>query len=186
MELEELRKRKTSWDFTKYDLTIEKSDNCLIHTLHNGGASCGKVIFINTKGIMAVTGDFYNWIFCREFHPSEDGYVSEDYWCEKLQIASGQNGYIYDSDKTDEELNRMIKIGCEEYGYEGDELEQMKQYYSDCLMYTDDKEEYRVYAYDNLPDFVDYESIIEEEVIQKQLLIIFDAFNEICNRLSNN
>lgn len=183
MELTELRKKKTNWDFSKYDLTISKSSNCKIYTIHDGGASCGKVVFINANGIMAVTGDFYNWIFCREFHPSKEGYVSEHYWCEKLQIASGQTAYIYDSKETDEELNRMINIGCEEHGFEGDQLKEMKEYYEDCIMYSDNEEEYNVFAYNNLPDFVDYESIIKVEVIKKQLLIIFDAFNEICSRL---
>lgn len=185
MELSELRKRKTTWDFTKYKLDVVETDNCTIHTIHDNGASCGKVIFINTSGIMAVTGDFYNWIFCREFMPSKEGYVSEHYWCEKLQIASGQSGYVYDSSETEKELNHMISEGCASYGYEGEDLQLMKDYYTDCLRYTDNEEEYNVFAHDNLPNFTDYESIINISIVRNQLLIIFDAFNEICNRLSD-
>ena len=37
---------------------------------------------------LIITGDYYNWIFCRPFTPDKDGSVSEMYWIEKLQIAN--------------------------------------------------------------------------------------------------
>ena len=88
----ELRKKRTDWDFSKFDLTVSKTDNCLIHTLQKGKSLMGRVVFINTQNVMTVTGDFGNWVFCREFHPSKDGYVSDDHWAGKLQMRSeGRN-----------------------------------------------------------------------------------------------
>ena len=40
--------------------------------------------------LCVVTGDVGNWMFCREFHPSSKGHVSDYYWVEKLQMSSSQ------------------------------------------------------------------------------------------------
>ena len=91
------KKRVSSLDFSKHVVTVEKQEGLLIHTLAIPGTITQSVKFINTQGIMAVTGDYGNWIFCREFHPSPTGSVSDSYWCEKLRISSRQDPYEFDS-----------------------------------------------------------------------------------------
>lgn len=182
----ELRKKRSDWDFSKYQLDVSKSDVCLIHTLHNNGSMSGRVVFINSNGIMAVTGDFYNWIFSREFHPSKDGYVSDGYWAEKLQIASDINPFVFSPDDTLKELKNGIDGELEEYGYEGEELEKMKEYYEECIEFCEnysDGESYLHEAHNNLPNFCDYEAVVYCSEIKNQLKIIFDAFEEICSRM---
>jgi hypothetical protein len=69
---------RTNFDFSEHELIITKSDGLLVHTLkHKDYNKMYRFDFINTNGIMAVTGDYGNWMFCREFHPSPDGGVSD-------------------------------------------------------------------------------------------------------------
>lgn len=181
-----LRKKRTDWDFSKYQVDVVKTKDTLIHTIHDNHSSIGKVVFINSNGIMAVTGDFYNWVFCREFHPSKNGYVSEQYWAEKLQIASDQDPYKFDADCTIEELKEGLKTGLEEYGYEGEKLEAMKEYYDECIGFceeTSDRDYYLHKAHEALPSFCDHEDVVCCSEIKTQLKIIFDAWEEICNKI---
>ena len=139
------------------------------------------VKFINAGGIMAVTGDFGNWIFCREFHPSVQGYVSDDYWCEKLQIASRQNSYFFDTDKT----RATLKEKLQEFE-DNDELDfEIEEYIHTCINYADDEIEYTYYANWNIPSDFDRDFVVFEKSISNWLLTIFDAFEEICSRLDN-
>lgn len=184
MTNKELRKPRTDNDWSKHEIEVTKHDGVLIHHFKKPDTICGNVKFINCGGVLSVTGDYGNWIFCREFHPSKEGYVSGGYWCEKLRMASTQSASDFDSDLTRESLNEAIEKGAEEYGYSGDELEQMKEYYRGCLEYVEEsKEIYQSHAYESLPSFTDHDSMITEHDLKPWLKCVFDAFNEICNRL---
>ncbi len=176
-KVEEFRKRKTDIDFTPYIVTVEKyGDEVLIHKFKKPNTTIGSVIFINTKNIMAVTGDYGNWIFCREFHPSADGYVSVGYWLEKLRISSSQEPCEWDEEYIEKEIKERLK--------EEDIDEERKQYYEDLLNHIGDGEaRYMVYAYDNMPDGMDCESIPCSKRLNYWLEAIFDIFNEICRRM---
>lgn len=52
-------------------------------------------------------------------------------------------------------------------------------------MYVDDTLEYEYKAFRDFskPDFIDYEMIPHYKKVPTWLLIIFDAFDEICHRL---
>lgn len=180
-------KKRTNFDFSKHILleTHFKNDN---HSLDiwdlklPTSSNMFRVKFINTCGILVVDGDFGRWSFCREFHPSADGYVSEGYWFEKLSIGSQQQYAKYDAEKTEKELKKWIKSGLKDYGYEGEELRKLKEQFTDLLDYVDDEIEYTQKAFRET-DIDDYEYIPFVKTQFVQLDIIFDAFEELCKRM---
>lgn len=177
--------RRTDFDFSNHELIIEKSEGLLVHTLkHTEYSQWYRFNFINTNGIMVVTGDYGNWMFCREFHPSPDGIVSDYYWCEKIEISSTQEPYEFDEESTVEEIKEYLNGGLEEYGYEGDDLEIMRGYYEELLdRVTEGEFYYKAYAYSEKPDCMDVEYVPNCKKIKHWLLCVFDAFEEICLRL---
>ncbi len=179
-----MNKQRTGIDFSKHELHIVQNDGVLIHHLKKPNTNSDNIKYINAGGILAVTGDYGNWIFCREFHPSASGSVSDSYWREKLHILSTQESQEFDSDATEKELKSLINGGYKEYGFEEHRLEEMVEYAEGCLNNVNDSEEdYRYYAYKNLPSFSDYESIVLINKTKFWLLAVFDGFEEICNRI---
>ena len=65
-----------------------------IYKFAKPGTYCESFTFINAEGIMTVTGDWGNWVFCREFIPSPAGYASGSYWVEKAMNSSKQQKII--------------------------------------------------------------------------------------------
>ena len=177
--------RRTEFDFSNHELIIETSDGLLVHTLkHKEYSQLYRFNFINTNGIMVVTGDYGNWMFCREFHPSSDGMVSDYYWCEKLENSSTQKPFEFDSETTEKEIKIMLNGGLEEYGYEGDDLEIMREYYEELSdKVTEGEFYYEAYAYGEMPYFMDTESVPSYKKIKHWLLCVFDAFEEVCRRI---
>lgn len=178
-------KNRTGIDFSEHELQIVDQEGLKVYQLKKPNTICESIKYINTNGIMAVTGDFGNWIFCREFHPSPKERVSSGYWIEKLQIHSVQEPLKYDSESTAESIKENLNGGLEAYGYEGTELEQMKEYFENCLQYVDDETEYLVHARE-YPGFADYECVVYEKKPSNRLLIIMDGFDEICQRMKSN
>lgn len=183
------RKKRTDVDFSKHiikeshfkcDVTGHTSD---IWEIRLPATMWYRVIFINSCGILTVDGDYGRYSFCREFHPSEDGYVSDSYWEEKLRIGNDLVWDNYDSEETEKQLKKFIDTDLEEYGYEGKELEKLKEQLSDLLEYVEDRVEYMYYAFRGDID-LDYELIPYVKEHNVRLDIIFDAFEEICNRVS--
>jgi len=184
-----LTKKRTKWDFSENTHTVEifKSEHgntIRVDHFQKGNSRMGYVKFVNDDEGLSVFGDFGNWVFCRPFHPSPDGYVSEMYWNEKLKIGSTQEHAEYDGEETYKELQEMIDTGFEDYGYEGDVLESAKEWFRGLQKYTDDEIEYTYEAYRGVnPANVDYDYIPFAKKGSVQLEIIFDAFDEICRRL---
>lgn len=176
---------RTGIDFSDYEVIVTEREGLLVHELkRNGYSKMYSIKFINTNDIMAVTGDYGNWIFCREFHPSADGGVSGGYWLEKLSIASTQEGREFDSEATREEIQEGLDGGLAEYGYEGKELEEAKEYYESLLEYVEESQwYYEAYAYQNMPSFFDSEDVPNAKKTKVWLQIIFDGFDEICRRM---
>ena len=176
--METLRKKRTDKDFSKYVLEeIRPNDDILVYKFGVPDKYCGSLVFINAYGVLSVTGDYGNWIFCREFSASPDGYVSDGYWCEKLRIASTQKPSDYDHEATREEIKEMLN--------EEDIDEEDKEYLEDLLDHLDEGEErYLVYAHDNLPKGRDHEFVPLRKKLNPWLEVIFDAFEEICERKS--
>ena len=176
---------RTDFDFSNHELIVEQSEDLLVHTLkHKEYSSWYLFKFINTNGIMVVTGDYGNWMFCREFHPSAEGMVSDYYWCEKIKIASTQQPFEFDDEATIKEIQDMLNGGLEEDGYEGDDLEIMVDYCNELLDKVYDGElHYEAFAYGEMPYCIDTESVPNVKKIKHWLLCVFDAFEEICRRL---
>jgi len=181
---------RTGIDFSKHEHRVEIFKNgdkeIRIDHFQIGNSNINYIQFINTDRILSVTGDFGNWIFCRPFVPSEEGGVSDGYWLEKLRIASCQEAGKYDGDETAKEIQLLIDSGLEEQGYKGEELEQIKEWYTDLLGYTEDEHEYIYHAYRDYPSYIDCEIIPFCKELNNWLNIIFDAFDEICFRLKEN
>lgn len=93
-------KNRTDTDFSKHILTIIETDHSTTYTLKEPGTVFYSTSFINTCGIMAVTGDFGNWIFCRPFEPKSDLNVGDGYMAEKLKINSNQDPYRFSPEAT--------------------------------------------------------------------------------------
>jgi len=175
-----MREHRTDVNFDQYIIIETRYQDVLITEFKKPDTRCGSIIFINAKGVLAVTGDYGNWIFCREFHPSPDGFVSDSYWCEKLSIASTQKFSDYDPKATRLEIeNRLRHDNIDEDELETDE----REYLENLLEYVDECEErYIVYSYDHLPQGRDYEYIPIIKKLNPWLEVIFGAFDEICRR----
>lgn len=183
------RKKRTDVDFSKHiikeshfkcDITGHTSD---IWEIRLPDTMWHRVIFINSCGVLTVDGDYGRYSFCREFHPSEEGYVSNSYWAEKLRIGNDLTWDSYDAEATEDEIKELIDSGLEDYGYKGEELEKLKEQFTDLLDYVDDKIAYEYHAYRDI-DFDGYEMIPYRKEHNVRLDIIFDAFEEICSRIA--
>ena len=172
-----MNKKRTDINWSSHVVTKIEHDGILIHKFAKPNTVCGSVIFINACGIMAVAGDYCNWIFCREFHPSSDGFVSDHYWCEKLKISSAQKPYDFDPKGTEKDIvERLGELELDD--------DDGREYLEDLVLHLDEGEErYLVYAYDNLPDGRDHEFIPHTKKLNVLLEVIFDAFDEICRRM---
>ncbi len=100
---------RTNINWNKYEVVKIELGGVLIHRIAKPDTRQCSVVFINTEGILAVTGDYGNWIFCREFHPSKDGFVSDSYWVEKLKIPSTQKPTDFDPEGTEKEIKERLK-----------------------------------------------------------------------------
>lgn len=169
-------KKRTDINFSKHELQTITHDGVRIDILKIPGTNHNCFRFINTQGILAVTGDYGNWIFCREFHPTAKERVSDSYWIEKLGISSEQDGREFDEVGTKALINEMLT--SDEYDFSDD----IKEFLKSCLYHIEDGEdEYVNYAYWNNPG-LDSESIPFCKRTKYSLLGVFDAFDEICER----
>lgn len=170
-------------DFSKHEVIITQNEFVNIWYLKKPKTMCDSIKYINTNGILAVTGDYGNWIFCREFHPGPTtSGVSDGYWEEKLQISSTQQPEEYDSVNTQSAIEAMLNGGLQEYGYTDQKLEKMKTYMEGCLERVEDELDYTNFAYREGPSFIDHESVILVKKTKYWLTVVFDGFEEICER----
>ena len=145
--------KRTGIDFTNHQLKVYESDMMSIHYLKVPDTICDSVKFINTQGLCAVTGDYSNWLFCREFVPSANGDASDGYWKEKLKINSCQEPAKYDSQRTEEQIKELLADPDLQLD------EESKTYLNDLLTRVDDELEYTYYAYRQMPSNWDYETV---------------------------
>ena len=182
-------KKRTDADFSKQLLKethfkCEKTGHNLdVWELKLPNTNWYRVIFINSCGILTVDGDYGRYSFCREFHPSPNGYVSDHYWLEKLRIGNDLKWDEYDAEETKKEIKTLIKKGLKDYGYEGEELQKLKRQLTDLLDHVEGEISYKYHAYRDL-DIDDWELIPYVKQRNIRIDIIFDAFEEICKRLS--
>ncbi len=172
--------KRTKLDFSNHEVLVTKTDEILIHHLKIPGTRMDSIKFINTNGIMAVTGDYSNWMFCREFHPSAryDSGVSDEYWLEKLEIHSCQRPYRFDPEGTASQIKELLADKDEP------PTEEEKEYLETCLSNVYDEVNYNYEAFrNNVGRYEDHEYIPFVEKLHVQLPYVFDGFDEICRRL---
>lgn len=175
--------KRTNIDWSRHEVLETITPECKIWWLKKPGTMIDNIKYINAGGVLAVTGDYGNWIFCREFHPDPTGGVSGGYWDEKLVILSTQQPMEFDAEATEAEIRRMLDGGLEEDGYEGDRLEKMREYLQESLEQLNDGEfSYTAYAYRGNPGFLDMESIIHKKKRRYWLNAVYDGFDELCRR----
>ena len=184
-------KKRTNWDFSEHTHKVEifKSDDgneIRVDHFRKGNSNMGYVKFVNDSRGLSVFGDFNNWIFCRPFHPTADGFVSDSYWNEKLKIGSSQDHAKFDSEETEKKLTELINKGLADYGYTDDELIKAKEWLKHLKTFVDDELEYTYEAFrGENPTEMDYEMIPFCKKGSGQLQVIFDAFDEICSRMKS-
>lgn len=176
-------KKRTSVDFSNHELEIAQYDGISIYKFKKPNTIINMLVFVNTNGITSVTGDFGNWIFCREFHPSQDEYVSDGYQDEKLEINSIQKSHIYDSEKTLKSIEDFKNSFEDMYGREMDD-EELNQI-ENIEQYVDDEREYIIAAYYEKPNSIDYEDIPFSQSRHRYLNIVYDGFDAICEYMKN-
>ena len=139
-----------------------------------------RIRFINSCGTLTVNGDFGNWVFCREFHPNAEDYnnIFSGYMTEKLHIHSEQTSATYDSERTLEAINEFEKQLIEEGKLEND----IEDWIDVLKNNVYDRIDYEHVAYRDTPDNIDYEEIPYIETIHPRLVIVYEAFNELCKR----
>lgn len=177
--------KRTKLDFKNHVFTVKEEGNTTTYTLKKPNTVIDSLIFVNTAGILAVTGDYGNWIFCREFHTSTDGYVCDGYWIEKLKISSSKVPSKFDPEGTTKEIEDNIKEIEEEFNsgdISADVYQELKDYYESLLACTDDEVLYTYRAYREMPSCMDYEYVPFVKELSYWLLVVFDAFDEMCKR----
>ncbi|MFA5428911.1 MAG: hypothetical protein WC279_11975 [Sulfurimonas sp.] len=169
-------------DWSKHEVIIEDHGKLKIWRIKIPGTILHQVNFINTEDRLIVTGDYGDWMFSREFWPSAENGVSQGYWLEKLRASMGRRE-DWELDK--EYIRDRIKEFPERYG---DDLipEEVLSWLEDLESNLDDDLCYQYVAYRQKPDTVEYEDVPYSKKIPIQLLIVFEAFDEICRRLSEN
>lgn len=178
-------KSRTDIDWSNHKVDVTEHPGVLIHHIRIDGRSLHNVKFINAGGILAVTGDFGNWIFCREFHPSKEGGVSDGYWNEKLRISSVQDSDEWDAEATKRQLIHQLS----EYLLDKGETheDQTTEYYQECISKCDEHEfDYTYYAYREYPSNWDSECVVFVKKTKQSLKCVYDAFDEICRRIKEN
>ena len=178
-----------NWD--KHELIVKKDTYTKIWELKLPDSDVlHRLTFINSCGVMTVTGDFGNFVFCREFWPIPEGGVSEGYWLKKLKSKSCQNPRVFSARATEELLDGFISELLDgEHGDFSNEEDTLRDIVSDIQdINIDDNEDFVVnqirdvlenYEFevdDKIPFLIGYEYV-------DYLQTVFDGFNEICRRL---
>jgi len=152
-----------------------------------GGGDFKSVKFINTQGLMVVTGDYGHWVFSREFIPGkDDNEVCDRYWCEKASYNSTQELYDFDPKATHEQIEEWKKELLEESEGELSKRDKEKiEFWEECdkLIDQDNEGYYKVRACDLKPYFMDYDQIPYQKTLKPWLAIVFDAWEEICRQI---
>ena len=170
---------RTNIDFGNHELMIIESKEVTIYKFKKPETNIHSVTLVNHDGVMAVKGDFGNYIFNREFHPCANTQgIGENYYIEKLECHSVQKGTEFDPDSTVRLLNERL---AEIYQIESEEIDYLKK----CVKEAEDKHQlsYDAYAYLNMPSGYDNEYVIRESKLNSFIPALFDAMECMCEYL---
>jgi hypothetical protein len=167
------RKARTNIDFSKHELIIKKTEYFKEYWLKIPNKCQNNIKYINIGGIMAVTGDYGNWIFCREFYPSANGYCSDTYWAEKLRISSTQDPYEFNYDMAIKEAKELK----EEYPKFSKSIDEF------ILSFEDEYDFVEACRDLHQKTDLDYECLPTGKIYKFWFMAILDGFEEICIRI---
>lgn len=171
--------KRTDIDWSRHEVSVTEGRGFKIHHLAIHNSSHHNIKYINAGGVLSVTGDFGNWIFCREFHPSADGRVDAWYWDEKLQILSSQKAHEWDSERTREAWTELLNDPDQEW------TDNEKNYIQKCIDHCGVSEwEYNGAAID-YPRSWDPEQTSSCTRTRRKFWLeaVYDGFDEICRRI---
>ena len=186
-----MKGKRSGVEFEDHLLIVtDLGDEGVIHTFKKLLTRQGMIKFINVEGILAVTGDYGNWMFCRPFIPSkESNYVSSGYWNEKLEILSTQNPYEFDEEATEKEIQKYLDEDKKAEEDADEKLtEEERDYLENCLDAVDQGEHYyTAFAHmNNVGRFGDHECVPLRKKLNPWLEVIYDAYDEIVRRYKEN
>lgn len=185
--------KRTNTDFSKHEHKVELykcgEKQIRIDHFQVGNSRHDYIQFINTDEVMTVTGDYGNWVFCRPFIPTKGQTISDSYWIEKLKISSEQKLRDLDFDYMADMIKAEIKELIAEYGEEDNERYNTEMDWYENLLEAcegEDEIQYLSLAYRDSPNWKDYDDVPISYKTPIWLQIIFDAFEEMCSRMSDN
>lgn len=172
---------KTGIDFSKHEFTVQDLGPIMVYKLKKPDTIIHNLTFIVGLGVTTVTGDFGNWVFCREFHPVKNDYISRGYADEKLTILSVQKPYVFDTDTVLKEIDELVEDWEYKFGREPNEedlewIEALRENAHDEL-------DYLYVAHREKIDDIEHEDVPDGEARHRWLEVVYDAFNEMCDRL---
>lgn len=142
-----------------------------------GRGNFNAVVLTNVAGVCVVTGDYGNWVFCRQFVPSSGGSASPSYMDEKLRIASKQVTHSFD----EESLLENAKLALKEELENGETNARRVELFQQVIdSQPGSEQDY----FELLKDFsdVDHECYPSYKSRDVWLDIIYSAFDEMCRR----
>lgn len=175
---------RSLFDFSKHELKITENDSVKIYEFKRPDTTNCMLVFINCNNVLTVTGDLGNWVFCREFHPTPDGFVSGSYWDEKLEISSVQKAKVYDSEETAKLIKEFKDSFEDSYGREMNEYE--SEWVEELENNVEDEHEYIYIAYRRTPSSIDCEQVPFGKKRHVWLNAVYDGFDAMCSYLKNN
>jgi hypothetical protein len=174
---------RTTVDWSKHQVIKTETPELLVYYFKKPDTTCQAIKFINIKGEgLVVTGDYGSWMFCREFHPSAKGSVSDQYWSEKLRIGSTQDPYVFDSEVAQAEIKDILAEDERDYHHSLSDEE--KEWLNELSDEADQGEYSFIAKAMEHPSSFETESIPHGKTLNQWLLIVFDAFEEICRRIA--
>lgn len=174
--------QRTEIDFSKHEIIVTKNS----WELNLENKKMLGIKFTNIDEVMLVTGDFGNWIFCRQWVPCLNTKVSEGYWIEKLKNGSSQIAGAYSPEKTLKAIEEKIaELHEEPYSDNEDIQNEYLEYLEEMKGYVHDELDYTYHAYRDKPEFLEYEDVIFIKKINPQLQVVFDAWDYLCDRMES-
>lgn len=177
-----MKGKRTGIDFSKHELhkSSYAGGESVVYDLKIPNTIFNRIKYINTEDIMAVTGDYGNWIFCRGFHPSKDGNACDNYWAEKLRIASTQDPMKFSGTEACGAIDALLADPQNEFS------EEEKEWLGELQDAAKGGEEYAYIAKGmECPGSFPTEMIPSGKVYDVWFLTILDGFDEMCRRLGN-
>lgn len=183
-------KKRTGIDFSKHELRVHQHssgdpaiDDVSIYVFKKPGTNIHSIRLVNACGVLAVTGDFGNWVFCREFHPGPGEGVSDGYWDEKLEIASVQKSDEFSAEETLKAIAEFEENFSDRWGREMNEEE--LDWIEELKESVDDEISYIQLAYRQMPSSIDYETVPFAKTRHRWLEAVYDGFDAMCEFMSN-